>query len=87
MLLTYTVFIPGSLTEMLDQIFQTYESMGIAGMIDYDALARSMPVILVVSQFIGCVICGLIVCAIVATIAKKTDTNPFGNSGNPDSEE
>ena len=24
-LLTYTVFIPGSLTEMLDQIFQTYE--------------------------------------------------------------
>ena len=72
-LLTYTVFIPGSLTEMLDQIFQTYE--------------RSMPVILVVSQFIGCVICGLIVSAIVAAIAKKTDSNPFGNSGNPDSEE
>ncbi len=80
-LLTYTVFIPGSLTEMLDQIFQTYESMGIAGMIDYDALARSMPVILVASQFIGCVICGLIVSAIVAAIAKKTDSNPFSNSG------
>ena len=80
-LLTYTVFIPGSLTEMLDQIFQTYESMGIAGMMDYDALARSMPVILVVSQLIGCIICGLIVCAIVATIAKKTDSNPFSNSG------
>ena len=46
-----------------------------------------MPVILVVSQFIGCVISGLLLFAIVATIAKKTDTNPFGNSGNPDSEE
>ncbi|HIR34269.1 MAG TPA: DUF4199 domain-containing protein [Candidatus Coprenecus merdigallinarum] len=78
-LLTYTVFLPGSLTELLDQIFATYESMGVAGMLDYDALSRSMPVILILSQFIGCIICGLIVCAIVAGIAKKNDSNPFSN--------
>ena len=79
-LLTYTVFIPGSLTELLDQIFQTYETMGVAGMLDYDTLARSMPAILAISQFIGCVICGLIACAVVAAIAKKNDSNPFGNT-------
>lgn len=77
-LLTYTVFIPGSLTVMLDQIFETYESMGIVGLVDYDTLARSMPAILAFSQFLSCVICGLIVSAIVAAMAKKTDSDPFG---------
>lgn len=86
-LLTYTVFIPGSLTELLDQIFASYESLGVAGMFDYDALARSMPAILAISQFIGCVICGLIVSAIVATMAKKTDSDPFRNSDTSDSAE
>ena len=80
-LLTYTVFIPGALTELLDQMFASYEVMGIAGILDYDALARSMPAILAISQFIGCVICGLIVSAILAAMAKKADADPFGNNG------
>ena len=91
-LLTYTVFLPSALTELLDQMFATYESMGLAGAMDYDLIARSMPAILAVSQFIGCVICGLIVSAIVAGMAKKTDSNPFNDnsslpSGNSGTEE
>ena len=80
-LLTYTVFIPGALTEMLDQMFASYESMGIAGLLDYDSLARSMPAILALSQFIGCVICGVIVSAIVPAVTRKSDFSPFGNNG------
>ena len=73
-------------------MFASYGAMGIAGILDYDALARSMPAILAISQFIGCVICGLIVSAIVAAMAKKADSNPFGNdsqqsSGDSGSEE
>ena len=55
-LLTYTVILPDSLTTLLDTMFATYESMGLAEAMDYDMLARSMPVIITLSQFIGCVI-------------------------------
>ena len=79
-LLTYTVFIPGAMTELLDRIFQTYESMGIADAFDYDLLARSMPAIMAISQFLGCVICGLIVSAILASFAKKNDADSFNST-------
>ena len=52
-LLTYTVILPDSLTTLLDTMFATYESMGLAEAMDYDMLARSMPVIITLSQFIG----------------------------------
>ena len=45
-LLTYTVILPDSLTTLLDTMFATYESMGLAEAMDYDMLARSMPVII-----------------------------------------
>lgn len=79
-LLTYTVILPDSLTTLLDTMFATYESMGLAEAMDYDMLARSMPVIITLSQFIGCVICGVIVSAILAAFAKKDSSNPFNST-------
>ena len=61
-------------------MFATYESMGLAEAMDYDMLARSMPVIITLSQFIGCVICGVIVSAILAAFAKKDSSNPFNST-------
>ena len=77
-LLTYTVILPDSLTTLLDTMFATYESMGLAEAMDYDMLARSMPVI--ITLFIGCVICGVIVSAILAAFAKKDSSNPFNST-------
>ena len=72
-----------SLYNMADSIFIGHGvgAMGIAGLLDYDSLARSMPAILALSQFIGCVICGVIVSAIVPATTRKSDFSPFGNNG------
>ena len=87
-LLTYVVILPDTMTNLIEQLYGTYEAMGIAGAIDYDMLVRSMPVILAFSQFIGCVICGLIVSAIIASAVKKnSDNNPFGSDSTYNSPE
>ncbi|HIR72423.1 MAG TPA: DUF4199 domain-containing protein [Candidatus Coprenecus pullicola] len=87
MLLTYTAILPDSLTALLDTMFATYESMGIAAAMDYDTLARSMPVILTLSQFIGCVICGVIVCLIMASFVRKGYSDPFNRPADNNTEE
>lgn len=81
-LLTFTVILPDSITTMLNDVFVQLESMGMAGMIDYDTMLRAMPAYLVFSQLIYCIIFGLVVSAIVASFAKKTDMNPFSNQEN-----
>ena len=79
--------LPDSLTALLDTMFATYESMGIAAAMDYDTLARSMPVILTLSQFIGCVICGVIVCLIMASFVRKGYSDPFNRPADNNTEE
>ncbi|HIZ88244.1 MAG TPA: DUF4199 domain-containing protein [Candidatus Coprenecus pullistercoris] len=76
-LLTYTVILPDAMAGLLDQVFSMYESMGVPAAIDYDTMLRAMPFAITVSQFINCIFCGLIVSAILASFARKNDSNPF----------
>lgn len=80
-LLTYTVILPGSMESMLNEVFSQLDSMGMANAIDYDNMLKALPAYIVLSQLVYCIICGLVVSAIIAPLARKTDSNPFGNSG------
>lgn len=80
-LLTYTVILPGSMETMLTEVFTQLDSMGMADAVDYDTMLKALPAYIVFSQLFYCIICGLVVSAILAPMARKTDSNPFGNSG------
>lgn len=75
-LLTFTVFYPDSTKEMLDSIFEAYDSMGMAEF-DYDTLARIFPSAITLSKFLSCFIIGLIASPIIASIITPKNNSPF----------
>lgn len=81
-LLTYTVFLPDALPAMLDQVFAQLDSMGMSEVMDYDTLLKAMPSYIVIADLFSCILIGLIISAIMASPAKKTDNNPFNNTQN-----
>ncbi len=59
-LLTYTVFLPEYLETTLNALFEQFEAMGAADMIDYDEMLSSMPLYMVIGEAFNCLVVGLI---------------------------
>ncbi len=76
-LLTYTVFIPDYMESTLTILFEQFDSMGMADVMDYDTLLGQMPVYLVIGEAINCLFCGLLFSAIIARRTINYDNDPF----------
>lgn len=78
-LLTYTVFIPGYIPEALNGAYAMLESMNLPSysVPDYDTMMKALPAYLAITLINYHIIIGLIVSAITAAFAKKTENDPF----------
>ncbi len=84
-LLTYTVFLPEYLETTLNALFEQFEAMGAADMIDYDEMLSSMPLYMVIGEAFNCLVVGLIYCLFISRRLGINSNDPF--AGIEDSEQ